>query len=36
MVNTCIEAGYAGVGQGKLERWQKFDGPGSGYFQHKK
>ena len=24
VVNTCIEAGYAGVGQGKLERWPKF------------
>ena len=24
VVNTCIEAGYAGVGQGKLERWSKF------------
>ena len=24
VVNTCIEAGYAGVVQGKLERWPKF------------
>ena len=24
VVNICIEAGYAGVGQGKLERWPKF------------
>ena len=24
MVNTCIEAGSAGVMQGKLERWPKF------------
>ena len=24
VVNICIEAGYAGVGQGKLERWSKF------------
>ena len=24
VVNTCKEAEYAGVGQGKLERWPKF------------
>ena len=24
VVNTCIEAEYAGVGQGKLEWWPKF------------
>ena len=26
VVNICIQVGYVGVGQGKLERWPKLGG----------